>query len=56
MARVQLGKTLSEDDTTAITTFLKCLTGKVPDDFAKVPVLPPAAFPDVPPTGQRKPK
>ena len=56
MARVQLGKTLSEEDTTTITTFLKCLTGKVPDDFAKVPVLPPAAFPDVPPTGERKPK
>jgi cytochrome c peroxidase len=44
MARVQLGKTLSDQDTGAIVTFLKSLTGKVPNDFATAPVLPAAGF------------
>ena len=44
MARVQLGKTLSDQDTAAIVTFLKSLTGKPPEDFAVAPVLPPAGF------------
>jgi cytochrome c peroxidase len=44
MARVQLGKTLSDEDTAAIVTFLKSLTGKLPEDFATAPLLPPAAF------------
>ena len=44
MARVQLGKTLVDDDTNAIVAFLRSLTGKVPDDFATAPVLPPAGF------------
>src|SRR5205823_3718450 len=44
MARVQLGKTLSDEDAGAIVTFLKSLTGKLPEDFASAPVLPPAGF------------
>ncbi|VTR93800.1 cytochrome c peroxidase : Cytochrome c peroxidase OS=Singulisphaera acidiphila (strain ATCC BAA-1392 / DSM 18658 / VKM B-2454 / MOB10) GN=Sinac_4048 PE=4 SV=1: CCP_MauG: Cytochrom_C [Gemmata massiliana] len=44
MARVQLGKTLSDEDTGAIITFLKSLTGKPPADFITAPVLPPAGF------------
>ena len=44
MARVQLGKTLSDDETTAIVRFLKSLTGPIPKDFAEPPVLPPAGF------------
>jgi cytochrome c peroxidase len=44
MARVQLGKTLSDKDTAAIVTFLGSLTGKVPHSFAEAPVLPPGAF------------
>ncbi|HEV3437542.1 MAG TPA: DsrE family protein, partial [Gemmata sp.] len=48
MARVQLGKTLSDQDTDAIVTFLKSLTGKLPEDFAAAPILPPAGFPASP--------
>jgi cytochrome c peroxidase len=44
MAKVQLGKALSDQDTSAIVTFLGSLTGKVPQSFAEAPVLPPAAF------------
>jgi cytochrome c peroxidase len=44
MAKVQLGKTLSDQDTNAIVTFLGSLTGKVPPNFAEAPVLPPAGF------------
>jgi cytochrome c peroxidase len=44
MARVQLGKTLSDGDTEAIVAFLKSLTGPLPKDFAVAPVLPPAGF------------
>jgi len=44
MARVQLGKTLSDQDTAGIVTFLKSLTGKLPEDFASAPVLPAAGF------------
>jgi cytochrome c peroxidase len=44
MARVQLGKTLSEEQLTRIVTFLQSLTGKLPADFVEVPVLPAAAF------------
>ncbi len=50
MARVQLGKTLSNHDTDAIITFLKSLTGKLPEDFAAAPILPPAGFPAFPST------
>ena len=44
MAKVQLGKTLSDEDTGAIVTFLKSLTGTMPDDFANAPILPPAGL------------
>ena len=44
MAKVQLGKTLSAEDTAAIVAFLGSLTGKVPPSFAEAPVLPPAGF------------
>lgn len=45
MARVQLGKTLSEEQITRIVTFLQSLTGTLPADFIEVPVLPTATFP-----------
>ena len=48
MAKVQLGKTLSAQDTNAIVTFLRSLTGKVPQNFAEAPVLPPSGFVPVP--------
>ncbi len=44
MAKVQLGKTLSDQDATDIVTFLRCLTGKLPDEFASAPVLPASGF------------
>ena len=48
MARVQLGKKLSDEDTAAIVSFLKCLTGKLPDDFTNAPVLPGGGFRSTP--------
>jgi hypothetical protein len=44
MARVQLGKTLSNQVTNTIVAFLNSLTGKLPQNFAEAPVLPPASF------------
>ncbi len=44
MAKVQLGTDLSDRDAADIVVFLGSLTGKLPEDFAKAPVLPPAAF------------
>jgi cytochrome c peroxidase len=44
MAKVQLGKALSDRDTQAIVTFLGSLTGKLPPNFAEAPVLPPGGF------------
>ncbi len=44
MAKVQLGKALSDQDTNAIVTFLGSLTGKVPQNFANASVLPPGGF------------
>ncbi len=44
MARVQLGKTLSDQDTNTIVAFLNSLTGKLPQNFAEAPVLPPGGF------------
>ncbi len=44
MAKVQLGKALSDKDTKAIVTFLGSLTGKLPQNFAEAPVLPPGGF------------
>ncbi len=40
MARVQLGVTLSDNDTTDIVAFLESLTGDLPANFATVPTLP----------------
>ena len=44
MAKVQLGKSLSDQDAQEIVTFLQSLTGKLPDDFANAPALPAAGF------------
>jgi cytochrome c peroxidase len=44
MGKVQLGTDLSEKDVKDIVEFLGSLTGKIPEDFANAPVLPPAAF------------
>lgn len=44
MAKVQLGRTLSEKQTSQIVTFLDSLTGKIPETFATAVALPPAAF------------
>ena len=44
MGRVQLGKTLSDQDTNMIVAFLSSLTGKLPQKFAEAPVLPTAGF------------
>ena len=43
MAQLQLGKKLSDEDVAHIVSFLESLTGDVPADFAKAPVLPVAA-------------
>ena len=51
MARVQLGKTLSDQDTAAIVTFLKSLTGKLPEDFTRAGT--PARFQPTGPCTQR---
>jgi cytochrome c peroxidase len=47
MAEHQLGKTLSPDDVESIVTFLKSLTGKLPEGLATRPELPPSG-PDTP--------
>jgi cytochrome c peroxidase len=44
MAKVQLGKTLSERDVDEIVAFLGSLTGRLPENFEIVPVLPAAGF------------
>jgi cytochrome c peroxidase len=46
MARVQLGKDLSDRLVTGIVTFLESLTGNLPKDFSNAPVLPPGPFKD----------
>jgi cytochrome c peroxidase len=43
MARLQLGASLGDKETADIVAFLESLTGKLPDSFATVPILPPAA-------------
>lgn len=40
MARYQLGKELSDGDVRSIVTFLRSLTGTIPQDFIKAPELP----------------
>ena len=44
MARVQLGRTLTDEQVNRIVTFLDSLTGKLPASFTEVPELPSAAF------------
>jgi cytochrome c peroxidase len=44
MAKVQLGKDLSDEDTSNIVKFLESLTGNLPAGFASAPVLPAAGF------------
>ena len=44
MAKVQLAKTLSDQQTNEIVAFLGSLTGKVPQNFATAPVLPAGGF------------
>jgi cytochrome c peroxidase len=44
MAKVQLGKDLSNQDISGIVAFLESLTGKLPEEFARAPVLPAAGF------------
>ncbi len=44
MAKLQLDKDLSDQETKGILTFLASLTGSLPENFANVPILPPAAF------------
>jgi cytochrome c peroxidase len=48
MARVQLGKRLNDEQIAHIVAFLDSLTGKLPDTFATVPVLPSAGFAGTP--------
>ncbi|HET9992234.1 MAG TPA: cytochrome c peroxidase [Kofleriaceae bacterium] len=48
MARLQLGKQLTNDETASIVTFLRVLTGKPPADYI--------AKPKLPPSGPRTPK
>jgi cytochrome c peroxidase len=43
MARVQLGVTLGEAETSDIVAFLESLTGELPANFTTVPILPPAS-------------
>jgi len=42
MAKIQLGKDLSKQETDDIAAFLTSLTGRIPDDALSVPILPPA--------------
>ena len=42
MGKVQLARTLGEQQVEEITVFLKSLTGQIPDDALKVPLLPPS--------------
>jgi cytochrome c peroxidase len=44
MAKVQLGKTLSDQDVSDVVVFLGSLTGKLPDNFDNTPILPAGAF------------
>ncbi len=44
MARVQLARTLTEEQIGQIVAFLESLTGTLPESFARAPVLPAAEF------------
>jgi cytochrome c peroxidase len=43
MARVQLGRTLTDGEVADLVAFLESLTGRLPDDFATAPRLPAAS-------------
>jgi cytochrome c peroxidase len=47
MAKVQLGKSLPDQDVSDISAFLQSLTGKLPDTFTNSPNLPTAGFDQV---------
>jgi cytochrome c peroxidase len=47
MAKVQLGKSLPDQDVSDIVAFLQSLTGKLPDTFTNSPILPTAGFEQV---------
>ncbi len=47
MGKTQLGKTLSIDDVDDIVAFLNSLTGEIPEEALKLPILPPSG-PDTP--------
>jgi len=44
MAKLQLGRDLTKDDTADIVAFLESLTGEVPAEFANAPILPVAPY------------
>jgi cytochrome c peroxidase len=44
MAKVQLGRALSDQDTADIVAFLGSLTGKQPQRFVDAPILPASGF------------
>jgi cytochrome c peroxidase len=44
MAKVQLGRALSDQDTADIVAFLGSLTGKLPQGFVDAPILPASGF------------
>ena len=44
MAKLQLGRDLSDGDVSDLIAFLQSLTGEVPAKFAAVPSLPAAAY------------
>jgi len=44
MAKLQLGRDLTKDDTADIVAFLESLTGEVPAEFASAPILPVAPY------------
>jgi cytochrome c peroxidase len=44
MAKVQLGRTLTEPQVEQLVAFLDSLTGRLPDDFVRAPILPAAEF------------
>ena len=44
MAKLQLGRDLTDDDVSDLIAFLQSLTGEVPAQFAAVPSLPAGAF------------
>jgi cytochrome c peroxidase len=53
MARHQLGKVLSERDVTSIVTFLRSLTGELPQALIREPELPPSSSATPPPRRRR---